>query len=245
MPDEIRSLPEFIDFVFESCRDGRTVFRGERRNDYSLKPKAGRLKTSIPSDLLNIFSNIPSAWPERFHSGEKQIFERFKEVSRPYLTTIPANDWEWLALAQHHGLPTRLLDWTTNPLVALYFAVCEDVTGNWLEREKVGNLNYDGGARLYFTSVSEPLLDISNSEPFDSEGFFFCAHVTDRLASQAGLFSIQKNPHEAMRFKSDSFLNIPHEVRDTLKRDLAFIGITHGLIFPGLDGISKGLHELY
>lgn len=56
------------------------------------------------------------------------MLDAFKRRARPYIDQIPQNDFEWMFVAQHHGLPTRLLDWSTSPLVALYFAVANAPT---------------------------------------------------------------------------------------------------------------------
>jgi hypothetical protein len=83
-----------------------TIFRGQRRN-WELLPKIGRLKVPNLRDY------------------EYQLMEDFKREALPYIDwPFDYNSpWDWLALAQHHGLPTRLLDWTSNPLAGLWFAV--------------------------------------------------------------------------------------------------------------------------
>jgi hypothetical protein len=231
----LNSFDDFRSALKSVQADDGHFFRGVRRSDYDLVPKIGRLTTERTSHIKLGYA-ISSF-------GEKEIFQRFKASAHPFLSTAPTNDWDWLALAQHHGLPTRLLDWSTNPLVALYFAIGEKVDDPWLRREQLDTPSYDGEAAFYVLRVKGPPISTHDSDPFSCTGLFFPTHVTRRISSQGGLFSIQEKPHHPLKYQSITKYTIPFSCRNDFLRELNLYGINHGFVFADLDGIARDLQE--
>ena len=79
------------------------VFRGQSNKEWPLRASVGR------GDSYRL-------------DWERLLLDQFRRQAEPYVTSAGLTEWDWLALAQHHGLPTRLLDWTSNSLVACFFA---------------------------------------------------------------------------------------------------------------------------
>ena len=113
--------------------DGRWAYRGQRSAEWGLES----------SLELSFRKKDPSVF-------EMQIIEKFQQRASHYLTesTKPEDIVEWLALMQHHGAPTRLLDWTFSPYIAAYFALerCDNecaiwaIDHNWIQFETVSKL---------------------------------------------------------------------------------------------------------
>jgi hypothetical protein len=199
---------------------------------------------------------------------ERHLLRNFRKYAQRSFTGDDS-PWNWLALAQHHGLPTRLTDWSYSPWVALHFATASaaamDADGEvWmlgfesvnsrlpaplrsvLERE--GSFVFTGEM---LASVAPALGDLAAHAPEPFPLFLEPPALTERIVNQAALFSlmstpaapvdawISEHPHACRRIVLPAELK--WEVRDRLDQ----INLTERVLFPGLDGLSRWLARYY
>ncbi|MEI8656429.1 MULTISPECIES: FRG domain-containing protein [Gammaproteobacteria] len=225
----IKSFEHFHELFSGWPAQTRYYFRGVSKSYYELLPSLGR-----SHDVTGYYD-------------EQRMLREFKGQALAYINKIPSNDWEWLALAQHHGLPTRLLDWTTNPLVALYFAVKDDIEIS--EREKADG--YDGSSAFYFMIYKTPPLDITKfGSPIEyaeqhQHGMFWPPHTTPRIKAQSGVLTVQVDPNSPFSYGSrlEKYI-IPHDLRIKFRKILNAYGVNDSSMFPDLDGLASHLKNI-
>lgn len=231
---KISSFDQILKEFLSKFDCGHFIFRGVTdKKNHKLIPSVGRINKDVLCNLS-------------IKEYEEETLERFKLRANAEVDCQPENNWEWLALAQHHGLPTRLLDWTTSPLIALYFATKPEVDYTGTVKE----CNPSGGA--VYTMHTCKYIDIENCAPdpfeHDEHGIFYPPHITKRISGQFGIFSIQPNPEEEFQkgFPNNEGnelfkLTFDSKVASEIQRSLYLLGIRHESVFPDLDGFTHDL----
>lgn len=177
---------------------------------------------------------------------ELSIINEFKILCLPYITMpIQFSEWDWLALAQHHGLPTRLLDWTSNAFVALWFAV-----------EKIDDMTSKNGVLWMLNASTEDLTKPSyDSSIYDlSRTYIFQPlQITRKITAQSGWFSIHKyieqqntfiplDNNKTFRKKLTKYL-IPTDNFKIIKNELKEMGINKFSLFQDINSLCDILKE--
>jgi hypothetical protein len=225
---------------------GRLSLAGVSRADFALLPTIGRQRWFADYEAYD----------------EEETFDLFKARARRCVNILPANDWEWLALGQHHGLPTRLLDWSESPLVAAFFATLGWNAGSpragstiptnasTLESSSAVPLRSeaeeDSAVYVYELDEAFAIPDVDSS-PFDTDEveFFQPAHITPRLHAQLGVFSLHPDPTIPFEHPRLSKLIIPGDQRLNFQVSLDTLGFSRSTMFPDIDGLAMQLGWRY
>ena len=220
----ISTLKTFLAKIEDLALADSTLFRGQR-DDWDLLPKIARINPR--------YSAL---------DDEKQMVASLRRQVRQFINHEPRNDCDLLALPQHHGMATRLLDWTRNPLAALFFAVAEPA------RKKTN-------AVVWFFQPEEAdfVADFETIYPFSMGGtrIFVPNTVTAGIRVQSGFFSVHSRSWKLDRFvplqrnrlmksKLHKIEIAPRHFSD-LRYMLDQCGINRASFFPDLDGLCQYL----
>jgi hypothetical protein len=199
---------------------------------------------------------------------ERALLRNFRKYAHDHSTRGIDTVWHWLAMGQHHGLPSRLTDWTYSPLVALHFATAcvsdfdrdgvvwcvnfvdanhllPDALTEMLEDEQSQTLTLDMLARFDTLEEFDDLAD----EPFVV--FVEPPSLDARMLNQFALFSLMPGPDvqldtwiEAHKDLARAVV-VPAELKWEIRDKLDQANIDERTLFPGLDGLSRWLARYY
>jgi hypothetical protein len=240
--ETVSSMAEFLTRITELKKaqvdqgnENDLLFRGQPC-DKPLLPKLGRM--------------TPRGTREEI---ERLLVDKFARECVPFLEFEPKDDWDLLALAQHHGLPTRLLDWTHSSVAALWFAVRQppELTEDGEKPEK-------GTVWVLCADLEDFQLDTKATSPLDNKLRTLIVRpkaISRRIVAQSAVFTVHKLMDNRSNFialdkyarykKKLMKLIVPPEAFPEIRKDLNMLNVNAASVFPDLDGLCHHLSWRY
>ncbi|MFI5394104.1 MAG: FRG domain-containing protein [Candidatus Binatia bacterium] len=261
--EKVRSLPRYLELVEQAqTRTSQSLwYRGCGSAAYQLLPslyRHQRLKT--PDELADL---------------ERQLMTRFRQRSIPYHSRSLTDDWDTLFFMQHYGVPTRLLDWTENPFIALHLALMgasktstpsgklafRSDAAVWMldpvawNRHALRHVSFEGGVLSPDDEAIKryrptPKFAGMHNQPVALYG----AHNSARIVAQQGVFTIFGRDAKPMEqvFKADGFpaqcltkITVPKALISPLRKSLLNHGVTESVVFPDLEGLAREIKRVF
>jgi hypothetical protein len=250
----VESLRQYMELIENAMQPREPLwFRGAALATYPLVPSLYRHPENLDVDALLRL--------------EEEVIQRFRERGAPYERVPGSEMWEVLFLMQHFGVPTRLLDWTENPYIGLFFALTswrpetDEPAAVWMLRPNAWNqtaladISFQGG----ILSIGNDAL--KSYRPGENPQFMkvvpvgiFGIHNSPRIVAQRGVFTIFgkattpfEQHFEEGDFMSDALVKveIPAEHVEPLRDSLFAIGVTDSVVYPDLGGLAIELKRYF
>ncbi len=260
---KVRSLPQYLKLVEQAQPDASQSlwYRGCGSAAYQLLPSLYRhqqLKT--PDELAHL---------------ERELMTRFRQRSIPYHSRSLTDDWDTLFFMQHYGIPTRLLDWTENPLIALHFALMgankrsttsgklafRSDAGVWMldpvawNRHALRHVSFEG---VVLSPDDEAMKGYRPTPQFagmhNHPVALYGAHNSARIVAQQGVFTIFGRDTKPMEqvFKADPFparcltkITVQRSLISPLRKSLLNHGVTESVVYPDLEGLAREIKRVF
>jgi hypothetical protein len=223
----IKNWAHLCDLVFQYRKSGHWIFRGEGTKDNQLIPRIGR-----PESRKRISDGAKQPYDP---AQEVLMIDYFIRAAPPHIKHVPTSRLEWLAVAQHHGMATRLLDWTESLLVAAFFAV-----------------KSARGTPVIYAVNDLPVTDKAKHDKLDEledVSLYYPPHISPNIAAQRSVFTVHRNPDRPF-----SPLNLQRLVLArtdtatapiTYRLNLDACGINMGSLFPDVNGLAAYVSWIY
>lgn len=236
---KVRSVAELVKALSARSEKEIVWYRGHNDSSHQLIPSLARSPKSVDAEMT--------------------LVKRFRQNAYPFLDMAPQTEWDWLFLMQHHGVPTRLLDWSDSPLVALWFAMQggrdEDDACIWalqpVELNKLANLNPEFAADIPLFGQDE---ELDNYLPTKLQGTIaslkpiagIASRQFTRVVAQMGSFTITHKEQLPLQEVAKGCLTqylVPAANKKAIRKELRYLRMTTLSVFPELSNVKELAEE--